>query len=158
VQPARSTRCPFCLAPQPPQVEGASSTCAYCGSDYVVSAALCPRCGRANPDDAEACLECGEPLTTVGRVFQRHRDARRPPQFLEFARQQAPALKRSEGEASRRRTEAFGELEADRVEKLRVERERQAAKDRVLVIIGVASVGALIILFVAVMLSRLLLS
>jgi hypothetical protein len=49
-------------------------------------------------------------------------------------------------------------LEADRVEKLRVERERQAAKDRVLVIIGVASVGALIILFVAVMLSRLLLS
>jgi zinc-ribbon domain len=144
--PARSTRCPFCQAPQPATVEGATSICAHCGQSYVASGAWCPRCGTANPTEAETCRACGEPLTTVGRVFQRHRDARRPPEFLEYARRQAPHIRRSEAESARRRTEDFNAQEARRQESIRAQHRKQAEWERKLVTIGLASLGGVALL------------
>lgn len=146
VLPARSTRCPYCRAPQPPMVEGASAVCAYCGSSFVMTPQVCPRCGTFNTEDAEACIDCGEPLTTVGRVFQRHEDARRPPQFLQYARQEAPTIKRAEAEASRRRSDTFSTQEAHRIEALRTQRAEQAAKDRMLLMVGLVFIAGLILL------------
>jgi predicted amidophosphoribosyltransferase len=146
VLPGRSVRCPFCQAPQPPLAEGGVVVCEFCGSEFVVTGTWCPRCGTRNGDDAETCRVCGEPLTTIGRVFQRHRDARRPPQFLEYARQQAPGIKRSEGEASRQRMADFNVQESRRLEALGRERRAQAAKDRRLLMIGLGTVGAVVVL------------
>jgi hypothetical protein len=151
---ARTTRCPFCQAPQPATIEGASATCAYCGQSYTVSGARCPRCGTANAADAETCRACGEPLTMVGRVFQRHGNAGRPPQFLEYARQQAPAIRRSEAEASRRRTEGFNAQEARRLDWLRIQRQQQVDKDRRLVLIGLASLGGVVLFIAALLLTQ----
>ncbi len=131
-------------------VEGDSAICAYCGSSFVMSPAVCPHCGTVNSEDDEACLQCGEPLTTMGRVFQRHQDARRPPQFLQHAREQAPSIKRSEAEASRLRTETFNSEEAKRLENLRIQHQVQAAKDRKLILIGLAFLACLVVLLLLV--------
>jgi hypothetical protein len=157
VLPARSTRCPYCHAPQPPVAEGTPVACAYCGSHFVVSGGMCPRCGTLNAPDAETCRECGEPLTTLGRVFQRHRDARKPPQFLEFARSQAPSIKRSEAEAWRRRSDAFDAEEAHRLDTLRSRRQQQAAKDKQLLFIGLASLGVVALLVISILAVQLIL-
>ena len=115
-----------------------------------MSPEVCPRCGATNSVDAEACRDCGEPLTTVGRVFQRHEDARRPPQFLQYARQEAPAIKRAEAEASRRRTDTFSNQEAQRLEALHLQRQEQAAKDRTLMFIGLLFIAGLVLFIVSV--------
>ncbi len=131
-------------------VEGEAGICAYCGSGFVMTGTICPRCGTANLEDAEMCQECGEPLTTVGRVFQRHQDARRPPDFLRLAREQAPSIKRSGAEASRQRTDQFSAQETRRIDTLRVQRQEQSAKDRGLMLIGLAVLGGLLLLILSV--------
>jgi len=150
VFPKRAARCPYCHAPQPPMVEGEAAACMYCGSVFSVSEGICPRCGTANLEDAEVCRECGEPLSMIGRVFQRHQDARRPPQFLEYARQQAPNIKRTEAEASRRRSDAFHAQEARRIDRLHFQRAEQAAKDRRLLVIGLTALGSLVLILLSV--------
>ncbi len=131
-------------------VEGEAAACVYCGSVFSMSEEICPRCGTANSEEAEVCRECGEPLSMVGRVFQRHQDARRPPQFLEFARQQAPSIRRTEAEASRRRSDSFNAQEVKRIENLRLQLAEQAAKDRRLMLIGLASLGGLVLILLSV--------
>lgn len=130
--------------------EGEAGVCMYCGSVFSMSEEICPRCGTANSDEAEVCRECGEPLSMIGRVFQRHQDARRPPQFLEYARQQAPSIKRTEAEASRRLSESLNAQEARRIDDLRLQLAEQAAKDRRLMMIGLASLGCLALLLLSV--------
>lgn len=130
--------------------EGAAAACKYCGSVFSMSEGICPRCGTANSEQAEACRECGEPLSMIGRVFQRHQDARRPPQFLAYARQQAPSIKRTEAEASRQRSDSLNAQEAKRIEGLRLQLAEQAAKDRRLMMIGLASLGGLVIILLSV--------
>lgn len=144
--PTQVGRCPYCSAPQAAPSDAARLTCSHCGREFTLAQLTCPNCGAHNLPEADACQECGEPLSTVGRVLQRHTDARQPPRFLQQVRQQAGVIKRSEAEASRMRMESMEHQERQRQASLGADRARQTAFDRQIMLAGLAAVIGLAVL------------
>ena len=71
----------------------------------------CPACGADNEPGAEACANCGEPLSTVGRIFG-HASKPSDPRWLSAARDRAQALKEEGVRGSEERMQVF--LDIDR--------------------------------------------
>jgi len=114
-------RCPQCGSPDFEPLAGDAMSCRYCGTEFDLSADLCPHCGILNPPGQEFCVQCGGNLAadTVGRMLgDRLRTAR---QWREERQEVVRSQVAQDLLASQRRMEAF--LHEDRE---RLERERQA--------------------------------
>lgn len=110
---------------------------------------MCPVCGTYSGPEAEFCTVCGEPLNTLARVFQRHRDARKPPQFIQQARLIAPELRESGAAGSQARMQEMETAETVRQQSIQIQMERQRAKDRLLMRIGMGAVVVFVVLVLA---------
>lgn len=111
-------------------------------------AVVCSGCGQVWPQGSDSCPQCGEPLSTVGRVLDRHKQAGRPPRWLQQARSKAPRLKAFESAQSDQRMQIFQETERRRVEDLRRAEAERRRRDRHL-ILGSLSAALLFLLVLA---------
>ena len=73
----------------------------------------CPACGAENQESAESCSSCGEPLSTVARIFG-HASQPSQPGWLSQARGRAPELKEIGRHASNERMRGFLEIDRKR--------------------------------------------
>ena len=138
-------RCPQCGSADFEPLAGDAMSCRYCGTEFDLSADLCPHCGILNPPGQEFCVQCGESLVidTVGRILnERLRTAR---QWREERQEVVRSQVAQDLLASQRRMEALL-----REEQERLERERQAIaaarrRERRLLIVW----GVIVLLIVA---------
>lgn len=145
----QTIRCPFCGAPSLPVARAKVGECEYCGSSFSLEGGMCPVCGTYNGPEAESCSVCGEPLNTLARVFQRHRDARKPPQFIQQARLIAPELRATGAAASLSRMNDMETAEGLRQQSLHRQMEQQKAKDKLLMQIGLGAVAVFLVFVLA---------
>lgn len=130
--------CPQCGSAAFEPLGGDALRCRYCGTEFDLSADLCPHCGLLNPPGQEFCVHCGSSLVadTVDRMLsERLRTARQwREERQEVIRQQVA----QDLLASQWRMEALL-----REEQERLERERQALaaarerERRLLIVFGV---------------------
>ncbi len=109
---------------------------------------ICPVCHSENPDDAHRCTYCGEPLTMFGQVISRHDGASSPMRLFQ-ARVQAPGLKEQGQRGSAERMGSLEAIDRKRMEAQREASERQAAKDRRILIISAGSFVVLLLVLLA---------
>lgn len=107
--------------------------------------ALCPTCGTASALEIDNCPECGEPLSTIGRVMQRHEESARSPRWLRSAREGAGQLQAQALHESDRRMEAFRQMERNRQAELRQNRSIRQAADRRLMLAAAIMLGLLLV-------------
>ena len=115
----------------------------------------CPVCGAENVDTAEACGNCGEPLSTVGRIFG-HAAEPSQPIWLEQARGRAPDLKERGRQASDVRMGGLTEIDRKR-ESWQAERAAfQREKDRKVLMVAMIGSGLFLLLVLGLSLAALL--
>jgi predicted amidophosphoribosyltransferase len=131
--------CPFCGA----TYELGARHCSSCGADLVRE---CPACGALNALDSGRCLACGQELEILDSLFARVTGRRA--EWLRQLREEAPAIKVQQEEASQARLAGMWADETRRREELaraRAERDRQQR-----IIVGVA-VGIVAIIVIAIL-------
>jgi hypothetical protein len=115
----------------------------------------CPVCGTENEETAEACGNCGEPLSAVGRIFG-HAAEPSQPVWLEQARGRAPDLKERGRQASDVRMDGLTEIDRKR-EAWQAERAAfQREKDRKVLMVAMIGSGVFLLLVLGLSLSALL--
>lgn len=130
--------CPQCGSAVFEPLAGDALRCRYCGTEFDLSADLCPHCGLLNPPGQEICVNCRGSLgaDTVDRMLsERVRTARQwREERQEVIRQQVA----QDLLASQRRMEALLREEQERLERER--RAIAAARERerrLLIVFGV---------------------
>ncbi|MGA9532393.1 MAG: hypothetical protein WBR18_06720 [Anaerolineales bacterium] len=118
-------------------------------TDQVV---LCPVCGLASAAERDNCPDCGEPLSTIGRVMQRHEESASSPRWLRTARNQASLVRSGELREPEQWMEEFQRMEHDRLATVRQDLSAQHKKDRRLMLAAAIAFTLLLAgaLFVAV--------
>ena len=134
----------------------ASAKTGVLASDAIIlsrrkmSGRTCPACGAENQEGAESCSSCGEPLSTVARIFG-HAAQPSQPGWLAQARGRAPELKEIGRHASDERMQGFLEIdrkrEAWQAEQAGLQRQRDKK------VLTVALIGSGIFLLAALALS-----
>lgn len=163
--------CPSCGAPGLEAANDERVACRYCGDVYAGSRVFCANCQHVNPEDAEHCEKCGDPLARscpacdeknwIGAEYCAH--CGRPLDILEYlyqshrlstaerlnlARQAARAIKAEENAAAERRSADLWEIERRRQQALAVDAARQGARDRqtiLMIVAGIFVFGAALI-------------
>lgn len=142
--------CPTCGGPNKLSTSQKTLRCGYCQMQAGVAAIACTACGQLWPSEYDNCRECGEPLSTVGRIFQRHAVAGAPPPWLERNRQQAEQVKMNALAASEARMEKYLAMEQQRIACIRQSEAEQRSADRRLFLYVLALVGAILFLILVV--------
>ncbi len=120
-----------------------------------MSVRACPICGVDNDEGAEACKNCGEPLSAVGRIFG-HAAEPSQPSWLSQARGRATDLKERGRQASETRMEGFLEIDRKR-EAWQEERAAwQRRRDRKVLTVALIGSGIFVIAVLALSLAALL--
>jgi RNA polymerase subunit RPABC4/transcription elongation factor Spt4 len=114
--------------------------CPSCGADLVHQ---CRACGALNPYSAMLCMACGQELDMLDALFARV--AGETADWLQQVREQAPAIKAQEEEASQSR---LAEMRADEMRRREALAQAQAERDRqqrIIVTVTVAIVALVIV-------------
>ena len=106
---------------------------------------MCPACGAENQEGAERCSNCGEPLSTVARIFG-HATKPSQPGWLAQARGRAPELKETGLHASNERMQGFLEIDRKREAWQAEQADLQRQRDRK--VLTAALIGSAIFLLV----------
>ena len=138
--------CPTCGGPNTFPGSEEIFQCSYCERQLGLYAIACPSCGQVTSHLEDNCPDCGEPLTSVGAIFQRHETAGQPPVWLERSRLQARSIQSSAMAASDARMDHFLELERERMAELRRADQAQRANDKRIMMVALA-IGAAILIF-----------
>ena len=128
--------CPFCGG----ACELDARHCPSCGADLVRE---CPACGALNPSVARKCQVCGQVMEILDSLFARVTGTR--VDWLRQVREEAPAIKAEQEEASQARLADMWAAEERRREELaraRAERDRQ---QRIIVGVTVAIVTIVVV-------------
>jgi hypothetical protein len=146
-------RCPACTAPLATTPGNKMLDCLYCGRQFAIQGELCPVCGHINPERAERCSRCSEPLSLIDQVFRRQ-EVTAPPPWLKRVRDQAGDIRQYESAASSRRMLAFEDRENARRSLLAHQMTENRLRDKRL--LAAAIVGALAIILTVLALAALL--
>jgi hypothetical protein len=115
----------------------------------------CPVCGAENEAAAETCVACGEPLSTVGRIFGHAADPMQPV-WLEQARGRAPELKQVGQAGSEARMEGLLDVDRRREAWQSERASQQHRRDRRVLTFALVGSGLFLLVVLAVSLSALL--
>lgn len=105
-------------------------------------------CGVENDEAAETCSNCGEPLSTVGRIFG-HASEPSQPVWLAQARGRAPELKETGRRASLERMEGFLEIDRKREAWQADQANLQRSRDRKVIILALIGSAVFLLLVLA---------
>ncbi len=120
----------------------------------AVIQAVCPSCGTENDPGAEACTNCGEPLSAVGRIFG-HAAKPTQPRWLDEARDRAQTLKDEGLKTSEERMQSFLDIDRRREAWQAEAAARQRLRDQRLLRMVAMGFGLFLIVVVFVTLFRL---
>lgn len=141
------SQCPDCSSTNIQKVSSEvieCQDCGYRGEEFPLM--LCPACKSANEFNADACVQCGEPMSLFWQVLSRHANPTQSMR-LEQIRSQADKIKTEAMAASHERYAQFEEIDRKRNQAERADQMARAEQDRQLfVTVGVALVGFVIIL------------
>lgn len=110
---------------------------------------ICPACDTPNDYNADACSQCGEPMSLFWQVLSRHTN---PTQSLrlEQIRSQADKIKTEAMAASQERYAQFEEIDRKRLQAERAAQQARAEQDRQLFLTVGIALGGLVIILIAV--------
>jgi hypothetical protein len=120
----------------------------------TVIRADCPACGAENHPEAETCVDCGEPLSAVGRIFG-HAAKPTQPRWLDEARDRAQALKDEDRQPSEERMQTFLDIDRRREAYQAESAARQRQRDRRLLQAMAVGLGLFLIVVVVITLFNL---
>jgi len=137
--------CPACTAPGLVFDGEAGFECRYCGTVLAAQPTICPSCGTENPQGADLCSNCHEPLSIVASVLTRQGTTGLP-LWLRRLRSKVGALKVAEADASARRFEALVDVDRRRLKSEAEDQLRSRERDRQILFYGAAGILGLILL------------
>lgn len=143
--------CPTCGGPNELSASQNTLQCSYCEMRIGPQAVACLGCGQVWPNEFDNCPQCDDPLSTVGRIFERHEVAGGPPPWLERSRQQAGSVKTKAMAASEARMKEYVAIEQQRIAQIKQsEAEQRSSEQRLfLYMLGLAAGIFIIIVLVA---------
>jgi len=141
--------CPACTAPGLGFDGEAAFECRYCGIVLAAQPTICPSCGTENPQGADLCSNCHEPLSIVASVLTRQ-GGTGPPLWLRRLRSKVGEIQVAEAQASARRFEALVEVDRRRLKSEAEDQTRSRERDRQILFYGAAGILGLILLLLLV--------
>lgn len=144
--------CPLCNEHDLTTSVNGTFTCGTCGTNLVGESTRCPSCLKENGPGADVCAFCGEPLSIVARVLDRH-GVLGPPLWLRRVRSQVAALQAQELEASDLRMETFRELDQRREQEQSEAAARQRARDQQMFQIVFLALAVFVVIVILVVLT-----